>query len=145
MSLASNEGSSSCGQADPESSLGRAENLAVGPGMRSCPRSASSASASSPTARSAAGSSPVGSALPTTSPKATTDAARPASKGENFDRNLQLIDRVKEMATEKGCTVGQLALAWLLAQGEDIVQIPGTKKRSRLEENLGAVRRDVIR
>jgi len=49
------------------------------------------------------------------------------------------------MATEKGCTVGQLALAWLLAQGEDIVQIPGTKKRSRLEENLGAVRRDVIR
>jgi len=47
VSLASNEGSSSCGQADPESSLGRAENLAVGPGMRSCPRSASSASASS--------------------------------------------------------------------------------------------------
>jgi aryl-alcohol dehydrogenase-like predicted oxidoreductase len=63
----------------------------------------------------------------------------PRFQGENFDRNLQLVDRVKEMATEKGCTVGQLALAWLLAQGEDIVPIPGTKKRSRLEENLGAI------
>jgi aryl-alcohol dehydrogenase-like predicted oxidoreductase len=63
----------------------------------------------------------------------------PRFQGENFDRNLQLVDRVKEMATEKGCTAGQLALAWLLAQGEDIVPIPGTKKRSRLEENLGAV------
>jgi aryl-alcohol dehydrogenase-like predicted oxidoreductase len=63
----------------------------------------------------------------------------PRFQGENFDRNLQLVDRVKEMATEKGCTVGQLALAWLLAQGGDIVPIPGTKKRSRLEENLGAI------
>ena len=63
----------------------------------------------------------------------------PRFQGENFDRNLQLVDRVKEMATEKGCTVGQLALAWLLAQGEDIAPIPGTKKRSRLEENLGAI------
>jgi len=63
----------------------------------------------------------------------------PRFQGENFDRNLQLVDRVKEMATQKGCTVGQLALAWLLAQGEDIVPIPGTKKRSRLEENLGAI------
>ena len=63
----------------------------------------------------------------------------PRFQGENFDRNLQLVDRVKEMATEKGCTVGQLALAWLLAQGEDIASIPGTKKRSRLEENLGAI------
>jgi len=47
----------------------------------------------------------------------------PRFQGENFDRNLQLVDRVKEMATEKGCTVGQLALAWLLARGEDIVPI----------------------
>ncbi len=66
----------------------------------------------------------------------------PRFQGENFTRNLALVDRVRELATEKGCTAGQLALAWLLAQGEDVVPIPGTKKRSRLEENLGAV--DVV-
>ena len=49
------------------------------------------------------------------------------------------MDRVTELATEKGCTPAQLALAWLLAQGEHIVPIPGTKKRERLRENLGAV------
>src|SRR3954462_2010771 len=62
----------------------------------------------------------------------------PRFQGENFTRNLQLVDRVKEVADAKGCTPAQLALAWLLAQGEHIVPIPGTKKRDRLQENLGA-------
>jgi len=63
----------------------------------------------------------------------------PRFQGENFTRNLELVDRVKELADRKGCTPGQLALAWLLAQGEHVVPIPGTKKRERLRENLGAV------
>ena len=63
----------------------------------------------------------------------------PRFQGENFTRNLQLVDRVKELADEQGCTPAQLALAWLLAQGDDVAPIPGTKKRSRLEENLGAL------
>jgi aryl-alcohol dehydrogenase-like predicted oxidoreductase len=63
----------------------------------------------------------------------------PRFQGENFTRNLQLVDRVKELAAEKGCTPAQLALAWLLHQGDDVVPIPGTKKRSRLAENLGAL------
>ncbi|MCZ9884530.1 aldo/keto reductase [Arthrobacter sp. B2a2-09] len=62
----------------------------------------------------------------------------PRFQGENFKRNLELVDRVKELADQKQCTPGQLALAWLLAQGEHIVPIPGTKKRERLAENLGA-------
>lgn len=63
----------------------------------------------------------------------------PRFQGENFTRNLELVDRVKELADRKQCTPAQLALAWLLAQGEHIVPIPGTKKRERLRENLGAV------
>ncbi|HET8880269.1 MAG TPA: aldo/keto reductase [Arthrobacter sp.] len=63
----------------------------------------------------------------------------PRFQGENFTRNLELVDRVTELATAKGCTPAQLALAWLLAQGPHIVPIPGTKKRNRLQENLGAV------
>ncbi|MEZ2389314.1 aldo/keto reductase [bacterium RCC_150] len=63
----------------------------------------------------------------------------PRFQGENFTRNLQLVDRVKELADQKQCTPGQLALAWLLAQGEHIVPIPGTKKQERLAENLGAI------
>ncbi|MHC6228245.1 aldo/keto reductase [Arthrobacter sp. MMS24-T111] len=63
----------------------------------------------------------------------------PRFQGENFTRNLELVDRVKELADHKQCTPGQLALAWLLARGEHIVPIPGTKKRERLRENLGAV------
>ncbi|KIC67630.1 aldo/keto reductase [Pseudarthrobacter phenanthrenivorans] len=63
----------------------------------------------------------------------------PRFQGENFTRNLELVDRVKNLADRKQCTPGQLALAWLLAQGEHIVPIPGTKKRERLRENLGAV------
>ncbi|MDQ0240832.1 aldo/keto reductase [Arthrobacter bambusae] len=62
----------------------------------------------------------------------------PRFQGDNFTRNLELVDRVKELADQKQCTPGQLALAWLLAQGEHIVPIPGTKKRERLAENLGA-------
>ena len=63
----------------------------------------------------------------------------PRFQGENFTKNLELVDRVQELADGKQCTPGQLALAWLLAQGEHIVPIPGTKKRERLHENLGAV------
>ncbi len=63
----------------------------------------------------------------------------PRFQGENFQRNLALVERVKEMAAEKHVTPGQLALAWLLAQGKDIVPIPGTKHRTYLEENVAAV------
>ena len=62
----------------------------------------------------------------------------PRFQGENFSRNIDLVTRVTEMAREKGVTPGQLALAWVLAQGEDIVPIPGTKRRSYLEENAAA-------
>jgi len=63
----------------------------------------------------------------------------PRFQGENFVKNLVLVDYVKELALQKGCTPSQLALAWLLAQGEDIIPIPGTKRISYLEENIGAV------
>jgi len=62
----------------------------------------------------------------------------PRFQGENFERNLELVDRVEEIARETDVTPGQLALAWVLAQGEDIVPIPGTKRRSYLEENVAA-------
>jgi aryl-alcohol dehydrogenase-like predicted oxidoreductase len=62
----------------------------------------------------------------------------PRFEGENFQRNLDLVERVKEIAEEKGITPGQLALAWVLAQGEDVVPIPGTKRRTYLEENAAA-------
>lgn len=62
----------------------------------------------------------------------------PRFQGENFNKNLQLVERVKEIAAEKGVAPTQLALAWLLAQGDDIVPIPGTKRRSYLEENVAA-------
>ena len=64
----------------------------------------------------------------------------PRFDGENFQRNLQLADTVKQLATEIGCTPAQAALAWVLAQGEDIVPIPGTKHTRYLEENVGALR-----
>lgn len=63
----------------------------------------------------------------------------PRFQGENFQKNLDLVDRIREIANEKGCKPSQLALAWVLAQGEDIVPIPGTKRRKYLEENLGAL------
>lgn len=71
---------------------------------------------------------------------ATDDYRRksPRFQGENFYKNLQLVEQVKTIAQEKGATPSQLALAWLLAQGEDIVPIPGTKRRQYLEENVAA-------
>jgi aryl-alcohol dehydrogenase-like predicted oxidoreductase len=63
----------------------------------------------------------------------------PRFQGENFEKNLQLVDRVKEIANDKGVAASQLALAWLLHQGEDIVPIPGTKRCEYLEENVAAV------
>ena len=62
----------------------------------------------------------------------------PRFQGEAFERNLALLEKVREIAAEKGCTPGQLALAWVLAEGEDVVAIPGTKRRTYLEENLAA-------
>ena len=62
----------------------------------------------------------------------------PRFQGENFQKNLQLVERVKEIADEKGVTAGQLALAWVLAQGDDIVPIPGTTRVKNLEENVAA-------
>jgi aryl-alcohol dehydrogenase-like predicted oxidoreductase len=71
-------------------------------------------------------------------PEDDTRSARfPRFAEENFMKNVELADRVREVADEKGVTPGQLALAWLLAQGEDIVPIPGTKRRKYLEENAG--------
>jgi aryl-alcohol dehydrogenase-like predicted oxidoreductase len=68
------------------------------------------------------------------------DARRnhPRFQGDHFDRNLRLVEVIKEMAVGKGCTPAQIALGWLLHQGPDIVPIPGTKQRSRLRENLAA-------
>jgi aryl-alcohol dehydrogenase-like predicted oxidoreductase len=63
----------------------------------------------------------------------------PRFQGENFDKNLQLVRRIEEIAKEKGVKPSQLALAWVLEQGEDIVPIPGTKRRKYLEENVAAV------
>jgi aryl-alcohol dehydrogenase-like predicted oxidoreductase len=68
-----------------------------------------------------------------------TRAGMPRYQGENFRRNLALVDRVGEIAARKGCTPAQLALAWVRAQGPHIVPIPGTRRRRNLEELLGAV------
>ena len=63
----------------------------------------------------------------------------PRFQGANLDRNLDLAQRVQRLAARQGCTPAQLALAWVLAQGDDVVPIPGTKRRRYLEENLGAI------
>ena len=63
----------------------------------------------------------------------------PRFQGENFEKNIQLVREVEAMAREKGCTTAQLALAWVLAQGDDIVPIPGTKRVRYLDENIGAL------
>jgi aryl-alcohol dehydrogenase-like predicted oxidoreductase len=63
----------------------------------------------------------------------------PRFQGENFQKNLDLVKRIEEIAATKKCTPAQLALAWVLAQGDDIVPIPGTKRRKYLEENVGAL------
>jgi aryl-alcohol dehydrogenase-like predicted oxidoreductase len=62
----------------------------------------------------------------------------PRFQGENFEKNLELVDRVQEMADTKGVGASQLALAWVLAQGDDVVPIPGTKRRTYLEQNAAA-------
>ncbi|WP_342043792.1 aldo/keto reductase [Bacillus sp. OTU2372] len=67
----------------------------------------------------------------------------PRFQGENFQRNLDLVNKIKEIANEKNCKPSQLALAWLLAQGEDIVPIPGTKRIHYLDENIGAISIDL--
>jgi len=64
----------------------------------------------------------------------------PRFQGDNFARNLELVDKVREIAGDKGCTPAQLALAWLLAQGEDVAPIPGTRSAMRLDENAAAVK-----
>ncbi len=63
----------------------------------------------------------------------------PRFQGENFQKNIELVKRVEQIAAQRGCTSAQLALAWVLAQGNDIVPIPGTKQRKYLEENIGAL------
>jgi aryl-alcohol dehydrogenase-like predicted oxidoreductase len=63
----------------------------------------------------------------------------PRFQGENFAKNLALVQKIEELAAEKACSASQLALAWVLAQGKDIVPIPGTKRRRYLEENLAAL------
>lgn len=63
----------------------------------------------------------------------------PRFSEENFPKNLKLVDQINEIAKRKGCTAGQLTLAWLLAQGPDIIPIPGTKKIKYLEENIAAL------
>src|SRR5437868_1149651 len=63
----------------------------------------------------------------------------PRFQGENFEKNIQLVREVEALAQEKGCTTAQLALAWVLAKGEDVVPIPGTKHRRYLDENIGGL------
>ena len=65
--------------------------------------------------------------------------ANPRFQGDNLAQNLELVDRVTRLAVQRGATPGQLALAWVLAQGDDVVPIPGTKRRAYLHENLEAV------
>jgi aryl-alcohol dehydrogenase-like predicted oxidoreductase len=62
----------------------------------------------------------------------------PRYQGENFYKNLELVEKIKTLAVSKGCTPAQLAIAWVLAQGEDIISIPGSKRLKHLEENLGS-------
>jgi len=66
-------------------------------------------------------------------------AAHPRFQAENFAHNRELVERIVAMASEKHCTPAQLTLAWLLAQGDDVLAIPGTRYIRRLEENLGAL------
>jgi aryl-alcohol dehydrogenase-like predicted oxidoreductase len=69
----------------------------------------------------------------------------PRFQGANLEKNLALVDRLAEVAKEKGCTAAQLALAWVLSRGEDVVPIPGTKRTRYLEENVAAVDLDLTR
>jgi aryl-alcohol dehydrogenase-like predicted oxidoreductase len=75
-------------------------------------------------------------------PEGDIRAHLPRFTGANFTHNIELVETVRSLAADKGCTPGQLALAWVLSRGEDVVPIPGTKRRTYLEENLAAV--DVV-
>ena len=107
--------------------------------MRSSRPAASSGSASSPTRRLGAASSLAASSRPRSSTKDDFRRTGPRFSGENLEANLRLAAKVEEIAAGKGITSAQLAIAWVLAQGEDLVPIPGTKRRSYLEQNAGAV------
>jgi len=72
-------------------------------------------------------------------PEGDFRAHLPRFTGENFRRNIELVDQVRALAEDKGCTAGQLALAWVLSRGDDVVPIPGTKRRTYLEENVAAL------
>ena len=76
---------------------------------------------------------------PSDFPEGDTRRNHPRFQGENFEKNIQLVREVEKMAHEKGCTTPQLALAWVLAKGEDIVPIPGTKRVRYLDDNIGAL------
>jgi aryl-alcohol dehydrogenase-like predicted oxidoreductase len=89
--------------------------------------------------------SPLGRSLLTGAVKSASDIPEGDGRGrhprfaaENLARNLELVAALEAMARAKGCTPGQVALAWLLAQGSDIVPIPGTKRTARIDENIGA-------
>jgi len=91
------------------------------------------------------GYSPLGRGFLTGSVKSLDDLAgdrraqHPRYQPENFATNRALVEKIEAIAAEKRCTPGQLVLAWLLAQGEDVIPIPGTKRIERLEENIGAL------
>jgi aryl-alcohol dehydrogenase-like predicted oxidoreductase len=72
-------------------------------------------------------------------PEGDRRLAHPRFQGDNLDRNVKIVKRLEEISVEKKCTPAQLVLAWLLAQGKDIVPIPGTKRRQRVDENLDAL------
>ncbi len=71
--------------------------------------------------------------------RVTTEKLAPRYSPDNFSKNLILVDELRELATRKGCTVGQLTLAWLLALGDDIIPIPGTKNLKNFDENMEAL------
>jgi aryl-alcohol dehydrogenase-like predicted oxidoreductase len=72
-------------------------------------------------------------------PEGDRRLAHPRFQGEHLDKNIALVKRLESIAREKRCTIGQLVLAWLLAQGKEVVAIPGTKRKARVDENLGAL------
>jgi len=73
-------------------------------------------------------------------PEGDRRLAHPRFQGDSLDKNVSLVTKLEAIAREKGCTPPQLALAWLLAQGTDIVPIPGTKRKERFDENLAALK-----
>ena len=112
------------------------------PRLRSCPQSASWGSASSPTARSGAASSPAPCARSTTWTRTTSAVTSRAFSVTTSTANIAIVEQIDALASAKGCTPAQVALAWVHAQGRDLAPIPGTKRRVYLEENIGAL--DVV-